>query len=203
LDIKARELGSDAVGEPDRILDAYLAAAARAGDRNAFEALARRWETRLLRHAWRLLGDGELARDVAQSAWADIAASLSRLDDSAAFPAFALRITTRRAADAIRRARRRRSGEAAFAIEPREICSNGEISESAADLGVVSTALAALPHDQRAAVALFYLEDMSVAEIAVALDVPAGTVKTRLMAAREKLKAALGVEKETLREQAR
>ena len=43
----------------------------------------------------------------------------------------------------------------------------------------------------RAAIALFYLEDMSVAEMAVALDVPAGTVKTRLMHARRKLRAAL------------
>ena len=45
--------------------------------------------------------------------------------------------------------------------------------------------------EQRAAVALFYNEDLSVAEIAVALSVPAGTVKTRLMHARSKLRAAL------------
>jgi RNA polymerase sigma-70 factor (ECF subfamily) len=51
-----------------------------------------------------------------------------------------------------------------------------------------------LPAEQQAAVALFYLEEMSVAEVAVALDVPAGTVKTRLMHARRKLRAALGGE---------
>jgi RNA polymerase sigma factor (sigma-70 family) len=48
-----------------------------------------------------------------------------------------------------------------------------------------------LPPDQGSAVALFYLEEMSVAEVAVALNVPAGTVKTRLMHARRKLRAAL------------
>ena len=52
-------------------------------------------------------------------------------------------------------------------------------------------AIAALPADHRSAIALFYLEDMSVAEIAVALTMPAGTVKTRLMHARRKLRAAL------------
>ena len=186
----------------DRRLDAYLAAAARAGDPAAFEALARRWERRLYRHAWRLLGDGDLARDVAQTAWADIAAALPRLDDCEAFPAFAMRITTRRAADAIRRTRRRRSGEAAFAAEPRETLLNSDTVETASDFGVVSKALAALPPDQRAAVALFYLEDLSVADIAVALDVPAGTVKTRLMAARDKLRLALGVFTEKENEQA-
>jgi len=60
----------------------------------------------------------------------------------------------------------------------------------------LSAALATLPAEQRAAVALFYLEDLSVADMAVALGVPAGTVKTRLMAAREKLRLALGVDKE-------
>jgi DNA-directed RNA polymerase specialized sigma24 family protein len=48
-----------------------------------------------------------------------------------------------------------------------------------------------LPPDQRAPIALFHFEGLSVAETAVALDVPAGTVKTRLMHARRKLKAAL------------
>jgi len=45
--------------------------------------------------------------------------------------------------------------------------------------------------EQRAAVALFHFEEMSVAEVAVALDVPVGTVKTRLMHARRKLRAVL------------
>ena len=52
-------------------------------------------------------------------------------------------------------------------------------------------AIRTLPPEQQAAIALFYLEDMSVAEVAVALDVPAGTVKTRLMHARRKLRGAL------------
>jgi RNA polymerase sigma-70 factor (ECF subfamily) len=44
----------------------------------------------------------------------------------------------------------------------------------------------------RLAVRLFHFEELSVAEVAVDLDVPAGTVKTRLMHARRKLRAALG-----------
>jgi RNA polymerase sigma-70 factor (ECF subfamily) len=48
-----------------------------------------------------------------------------------------------------------------------------------------------LPPGQQAAIALYHLEEMSVAQVAVALDVPAGTVKTRLMHARLKLRAAL------------
>jgi RNA polymerase sigma-70 factor (ECF subfamily) len=63
--------------------------------------------------------------------------------------------------------------------------------ELAADARPLARAIASLPPDQRAAIALFYLEDLSVAEIAAAMDVPAGTVKTRLMHARARLRAAL------------
>ena len=49
-----------------RVLDEYLAASARAGDRVAFARLAVRWQPKLLAHAYRLMGDMEFARDVAQ-----------------------------------------------------------------------------------------------------------------------------------------
>lgn len=78
--------------------------------------------------------------------------------------------------------------EAAFSAEPPEALAN---VDDAPDERRVARAVAELPPDQRAAVALFYLEDLRVAEIAAALDVPAGTVKTRLMHARRKLRAAL------------
>lgn len=180
--------------DEDRIYDDYLVASARAGDRPAFNELARRWEGKLVRHAWRLTADAEAARDIAQDAWGSIAAGLKRLDDSAAFPAFAFRVVTRRAADHIRAKRRQRALDAAVAAEP---TAPMEMNDASASGRALQKALATLPPEQRAAIALFYLEDLSVAEIAAALDVPAGTVKTRLMAAREKLKAAFGVEKET------
>ncbi len=186
----------------ERIVDEYLAAAARTGDRKAIEKLARRWERPLVRHAWRLTGSVEDARDIAQEAWIDIARGLKRLDDCAAFPAFAFRIVTRRAADWARRARRRRLGVSAFAAQPSDKFQPTDAMEAGASAPALAAAVAALPAEQRVAVALFYLEDLSVAEIAAALTVPAGTVKTRLMAAREKLKAAFGVVRESENEQA-
>jgi RNA polymerase sigma-70 factor (ECF subfamily) len=61
----------------------------------------------------------------------------------------------------------------------------------AADAAKVRAALMALSPEHRATVALFYLEDLNVTEVATALGVPAGTVKTRLMHARAKLRAEL------------
>jgi RNA polymerase sigma-70 factor (ECF subfamily) len=68
--------------------------------------------------------------------------------------------------------------------------------ERASDAARLARAIACLPPDQAAAIALFYLEDLTVAEIAVALATPPGTVKTRLMHAREKLRRSLNL-KET------
>jgi RNA polymerase sigma-70 factor (ECF subfamily) len=64
---------------------------------------------------------------------------------------------------------------------------------SSADARQVVCAMAQLPRDQYATMGLFYLEDLSVTEIAAALGVPAGTVKTRLMHARNKIRRSLGV----------
>ncbi|HZF94441.1 MAG TPA: RNA polymerase sigma factor [Allosphingosinicella sp.] len=176
--------------EAERALDAWLAAAARTGDARAFALLVKRWHPRLTAHAWRLLGDSDAARDAAQDAWAEIVRSLPRLDDLSAFGAWAYRIVSRRCAKAIGGAVRRRRLAESVAAEPPPAA-----AEDASDAGRLRAAIAALPPEQRAAVALFHFEEMSVAETAVALNVPAGTVKTRLMHARRKLRALLeGVE---------
>ena len=174
-----------------RILDEYLAASARAGDRDAFARLAVRWHPKLLMHAYRLMGDMEFARDVAQESWGDIAKSLPGLRDSALFPAWSYRIVTRRAADAIKRLQRERKTNAAYAAEPSNNVSTTTSMEASADSGPLNIAIADLPPQQRAAIALHYKEGLSIAEISAALEVPMGTVKTRLMHARRKLRDAL------------
>jgi RNA polymerase sigma-70 factor (ECF subfamily) len=172
--------------ESDQALDAYLAASAQMGDRRALAALFGRWNKRLIAHAWRLTGDTEAAREAAQDGWMEIVRGIGALQDSRAFPAWAYRIVTRRCARAIKAAQTRReiaSHAASFTEEAAE--------DAGPDAAKIRAAVAALPPDQRAAVALFYFEELSVAEAAVALDVPAGTVKTRLMHARRKLREAL------------
>lgn len=174
----------------EQLLDEYLVASARLGDRKAFDLLARRWGRKLLAHAWRLTGDVDQAREAAQDGWIEIVRGLGRLRDERAFPAWAYQIVTRRCARRIGQRRRDRTLLAAVAVEPviEVETRDGSDPGASARLGA---ALAALPEAQRAAVALFYLEDMGVAEVAMALNVPAGTVKTRLMHARRSLRAVL------------
>jgi RNA polymerase sigma factor (sigma-70 family) len=173
--------------QPSRIFGEYLLAAARTGDRKAFEALAGRWQRKLLAHAWRLLCDADAARDAVQEGWVEIVRGLPRLRDDRAFAAWAFRIVSRRCARAIGSAVRQRRLE--DRVEAADIADDPV--PTGPDHDRLRAAIRALPEGQRAAIALFHLEEMSVAEVAVALDVPVGTVKTRLMHARRKLRAAL------------
>ena len=174
-------------------MEGYLVAAAQAGDREALGRLVRLRGPRLMAHAARLLGDIEGARDVVQDAWVEIFRGIGGLREARAFLPWALRIVSRRVARAISRRQRDRRLAQDFVYE-----TAGETPEagpSASDAVAVRRAIGVLPREQGATVALFYLEELSVAEVAVAMDVPVGTVKTRLMHARKKLRAMLEGEK--------
>ena len=176
---------------PDRALDEYLVVLSQTGSRDALDGLARRWTPRLLRYARRVLGGSseaaEAARDVVQDTWIGVIRGLRGLRDPAQFPAWIYGIATRKCADAIRANRRRRSvaAESAAGASDRD---EEWAPERQMDL---STAIRTLPPMHRAVVHLFYREDLSVEEIAAVLDVPAGTVKSRLHHAREALRRQL------------
>lgn len=184
--------------DSERIYDEFLVSAAKTGDRPALSRLVARWQPRLFRHAWRVLGDSERAKDVVQEAWVEILRGLGRLDDVVAFPAWAYRIVTRRCQRRFQRMAREVFESEWDESESRAQAPESASGEFAAELSNVMNAIWKLPPLQRAALALFYIEELSVAEIAIATDVPPGTVKTRLMHARRKVRSIL---KETNHEQ--
>lgn len=175
-----------------RILEDYLVASAKLGDRQAFARLVELRGPRLLSHATRLLGNREEARDAVQDGWIDIYRGLAKLRDPMSFPAWATRIVTRKCAGLIKGKTSRRKLEQELVVES-DVAAKATSPgfDEASDAARVRAAIEALPPTHGAAIALFYLDDMSVAEVAIALDVPVGTIKTRLMHAREKLKDLL------------
>lgn len=172
----------------ERALDGYLAASARTGDRRALGALASRWTPRLSAFAWRLMGDADGVEEAVQDAWVEILKDLPRLRDPDAFPAFAFRIVQRRCARLIRQ---RQSGRRVKADAQAEPPPETRDPDRAVDAGRIREAMRDLPTDQHAALWLYHIQGLNVAEIAAALDVPTGTIKTRLMHARRKIAARL------------
>ena len=186
-------VSSDYIGmqrDTQRILDEYLVVLSRTGSQTAFDELARRWMPRVLRYAARTLGAGrdstEQVRDVVQETWLGVVRGLRGLEDPAQFPAWIYAITTRKCVDAIRTAaRQRRLGARLEADGGTDGGAGNDKPERHVDL---ESAIARLPEDQRKVVHLYYGEDLGIAEIAAACDIPAGTVKSRLHHAREALK---------------
>ena len=156
---------------------------AQAGDDQAFASLYKLWSPRLLRHVGRLVNDHHAARDVDQNVWMAIARGLRRVGDPALFGAWAYRIATHKAADWTREQQRRRRLTPAAPVSD-----NGRVMS---DVEQVREAIRRLSPDQRALLSMHYAEDLGVAHIARALDVPQGTVKSRLHAARAALRRVL------------
>lgn len=170
----------------ERLTDAFLILAARGGDEAAFGILHERWQRRVLTHAYRRVRDAEGAHDVAQEAWIEVARSLPRLRDVDRFASFCLSIVTHRAADWLRH--RARQGRVREDLQV-ELATESE--DTADEVDLLRAAMRDLPDDQQQVLHLFYLEELSIEEVAGALHIPAGTVKSRLFHARQNLKQSL------------
>jgi len=166
-------------------LDIYQAGLAMDGDKRAFDLLYRRWHPKLLKLAYRLMGNPDEARDVMQDAALVIARDIHKLRDPARFSAWAYTILRRRAADYIDRAVRNRKAQESKAATDQGPAAAGHDTEAAMTL---RQALSQLPEADRLMLTLFYVDGLKGTEMAAALGVPIGTVKSRLFKARAKLK---------------
>ena len=157
-------------------------------DDSAFEAMYRRELHVLNALATSLTGSRELGADLAQEAMMRAYHSWSTVGALDRPGAWTRRVLINLAIDTHRRRAReaRACGSAAGPSEPVEPADGGSDQ--------FWHAVRALPERQRAAVALHYVDDLSVAEIADIMEITPGTVKTSLFMARRSLAAALGAE---------
>jgi RNA polymerase sigma-70 factor (ECF subfamily) len=161
---------------------------ARARDPGAFGELVRRFQDAAVGYAYARLGDFAQAEDAAQDAFLEAWRDLPRLEHDAAFTAWLRRLLFKQCD---RRTRRRAPDP--VPLDRVEVASDApdpgagaEASDRTAWLG---RAVAGLPDDQRVVVLLHYFAGFSVAEIAAFVEAPAGTVKSRLHAARRALRS--------------
>lgn len=182
------ELGAQMGRGPEQVLDEYLVVLSQAGSHQALSRLVARWSPRLLRYSARTLTSTDGADDVVQETWRAVLRGLPRLKDPARFPAWIYGIATRKCADVVRARRRgRRLVERIGA----QAAINGHVVEPAHGAEArldLAAALGRLPPEQRITVSLHYGEDLAVEDVAAALGIPVGTVKSRLHTARATLR---------------
>jgi RNA polymerase sigma-70 factor (ECF subfamily) len=169
--------------------DETLAARVKAGDREAFAPLVMRHERRLYNLAFRMLGRAEDARDAVQDAFVSCYRRIETFRGDAMFSTWMHRIVVNACYDILRK----RLPEPVDPLSFPDVPSADPADRAVAEADV-HRALQAIPAEFRAALVLHDLLDVSVEDVASILDVPVGTVKSRLHRARIHLGRALGVE---------
>lgn len=183
--------------------DSALIEKCRAGDVAAFEPLVEKYRQRVWRLAYNVLRDREEAWDVAQEAFIKAYQALPSFRGQSAFYTWLYRIAMNVAAD---RARSRAAQGRAFGTErvpeedwERVITDPNPAEASPADTAVrreerrkIMQALDQLSEDHRRIIMLGDLEGLSYREIAETLEIPMGTVMSRLHNARKRLRDVLG-----------
>jgi RNA polymerase sigma-70 factor (ECF subfamily) len=177
---------------PDRPTDdAALLAAACEGDLDAFEKLVREHTRTVYAHALRFFGDPTAAEDTVQEVWIKVYRSLASFDGRARFSTWLYRVTRNTCLDAVRAGARR-----PVPVDPIDaIAAPGDLADEVALTASVEQAMRALAPEDRDAFSAVALYGLSYAEVAEALRIPVGTVKSRVFRARRSLAHLLGYPK--------
>ncbi|MGQ0723524.1 MAG: sigma-70 family RNA polymerase sigma factor [Candidatus Eiseniibacteriota bacterium] len=188
-------------GEPSPPLDDRVYARRAAdGDDRAFAVLVCRYERGLYNLAYRMTHDSEQARDLTQEIFVRVHRSLRKYDPVYPFTSWIYRVGSNLCIDWIRRRRLDTvsldapsvSGEDGPTRELRDSARGpGEELELRQRSAILADCLAKLPEAHRMILVLRHQRELSYDEIAVALDLPLGTVKARIHRAREAFRKIL------------
>jgi RNA polymerase sigma-70 factor (ECF subfamily) len=166
-----------------------LVISARAGDHEAFSALAGASIRRLLAAARLILRDDEQAEDAVQDALVQAWLDIRGLRDPDRFDAWLHRLLVRGCYRAARAARGRRVVE--VLLVPSDAPTTGDAHAAIAARDQLDRGFRRLPTEQRAVLVLHHFLDLPDAEAAETLDIPIGTFKSRLNRATQALRAAI------------
>jgi RNA polymerase sigma-70 factor (ECF subfamily) len=163
--------------------DAELVAACAEGVQEAFRELLRRYRKSAMTLAYQMLGNGEDAEDIAQEAFVRVFQAVPKFRGESAFSTWLYRIVTNLCLGRMRRSRPTVPLEAV--AEPGT--ADGPAQQVAEGM-LTREVLAAMPPELRVVLLLREQEGLSYGEISKALDLPMGTVRSRLSKARKRFR---------------
>lgn len=181
--------------------DALLISRAQAGDRTAFNALVEKHGARAYQYAFRLCRNEEDASDIVSDGFLRVYNALANFKGQASFITWLYRIMTNCYLDRRKREKNRKT----VSLEAVMQTDAGEMERQFVDPGLnpyqhaergdkslrIQEGVDELPDYQKAMIVMYHSELMSYDEIAGALDLPVGTVKSRLNRARLNLREIL------------
>ncbi|MCL1048564.1 RNA polymerase sigma factor [Shewanella abyssi] len=163
---------------------------AQAGSKKAFSALCQHFYPRAIGFAIKIAGDMNLAQDAVQDALLKLSKTIYKLEDPATINAWVFKLVRWQVLDHLKTQNRYQSLDDLKANECEIV--EAEHGDETKDLQQV---LIMLPPIEGQVLYLFYLEQFSIAKISKILEIPEGTVKSRLFRARKLFKQYLEQEK--------
>lgn len=164
--------------------EAELVARARTGDRDAFAALFDRFQTPIVNYLYRVVGDWEVANDLAQDTFLKAYQALARTEPDLQIAPWLYRIATNTALDTLRR--RKRITWVPFLEEFEPPAPGGDPGSTVPNQDAVHRALQQIPADQRVALVLHLHQGLSYKEIGSMLGVAPNLVAVRVFRGRER-----------------
>ena len=179
---------------PDRdLITAYAA-----GEGRAFDTIVERYERRVYAIAFRMTGNPEDARDATQEAFISALRALRSFRGDAQLSTWIHRIAVNASLDLVRRrSRKKTSPLEEIGERPDTDAGPEDAAVGASRAAEVHKALQSVGAEHRAVLVLCDLQGLDYAEAAEALDIPVGTVKSRLHRARLEMARRLGHLRET------
>jgi len=181
--------------------DAALVARAQQGETSAFDALVSRHRSRVYRLAYGMTRDREAAEDITVEAFCEAYRGIGRFEPRAKFTTWLHRVAVNVCLEHLRRKRAKRL-LTEVELDPNTPSKNN-ICELVITRDLARRAMQAieeLPETHRVPITMFYVEQLSCAEIARSLNIPRNTVKTRIFygtrALRDRLEAGIGSRRE-------
>lgn len=205
LEIDSPVLAVEPSGEVpvEKMDDHSLLAATLTGDEAAFKELVRRYQNQITNYVYRMVDDYDRAVDLAQETFLRVYTSAERYQATYSFSTYIYRIAHNLAISELRQRKRRKlmqfpmffsdkdNDEVEIEIEDQRQVLADDSMIAAEQREAVSKAIASLPEKYRAALVLCDIEEKSYEEISEVLDLPVGTVKSRINRARNLLKDKL------------
>jgi RNA polymerase sigma-70 factor (ECF subfamily) len=164
--------------------DALLVVEAQLGDRRALADLVGHWHEPVWRYVRRMLNGPGVADDVSQEVWAAALRALPGLRQPERFAPWLFTIARRSVLDRLKHEYRPED-----LAEPDQAVDDH--ASAVLDRAQVDEGLAAVPAREREVLVLFYLQDLALEDCAQVLEIPVGTVKSRLSRARQMLRDRL------------
>ena len=181
-------LGPDQTSSLTHKEDELLVVRCQLGERSAFEELTERWHLPLWKYVRRVAGDDDAASDAIQDVWIRVLRGIVRLRDGSKLRPWLFGIARHVLMD---RLRERYASPPPADIDLSDMGGDTIPDLLEEDMTALEDELARLPETEREVLTLFYLQELSLSEVADVLRVPVGTVKSRLFRARHMLRRGL------------